>query len=208
MKMMMSMDQEKKKMALNMFNRAMGNSATGQIINIIARFQKNASMVRISRNFFNRLMHTKTGKIMKFFETLKTVPDAKLNQRKKRGIIFESRLHNFVQKRLRYAMIPFKDSSYDANIKKKYCLDRLMRACMGENKKKFLIWRNVVREGKILKHTSLCEDIFANVENIFRNNFLIINKDTKAEVQKKKSLCRKLVSNASFVQAHAYMVWK
>ena len=38
-----------------------------------------------------------------------------MNQRKKKGIIFESRLHNFLQKRLRFAMIPFKDSSYDAN---------------------------------------------------------------------------------------------
>jgi hypothetical protein len=131
LKMMMSMDQEKKKLALSMFNKVMGNSSTGQVINIIAMFQKNASMVRISRNFFNRLMNTKTGKVLKFFEKLKTVPDAKLNQRKKRGIIFESRLHNFTQKRLRFALTPFKDSSYNADIKKKYCLDRLMRACMG-----------------------------------------------------------------------------
>ena len=114
-----------------MFARVAGNSETGQVINIINRFKKNASMVRISRNFFNRLMQTKTGKVLKFFQTLKTVPDAKLNQRKKKGIIFESRLHNFLQKRLRFAIIPFKDSSYDANIKKKYCLDRLLRACMG-----------------------------------------------------------------------------
>jgi hypothetical protein len=37
---------------------------------------------------------------------------------------------------------------------------------------------------------------------------LIINKDTKSEIQKKKNLCRKLVNNASFVQAHAYLLWK
>jgi hypothetical protein len=61
------MDKEKKKLALNMFNRVVGSSSTGQVLNIIARFKKNASMVRISRNFFNRLMHTKTGKVLKFF---------------------------------------------------------------------------------------------------------------------------------------------
>ena len=55
-----------------------------------------------------------------------------------------------------------------------------MRACMGENKKKFLIWRNVVREGKILKHTELCENIFSNIENIYRNNFKVINKNTSS----------------------------
>ena len=71
-----------------MFNKVIGNSSTGQVMNIIHRFKKNASMVKISKNFFNRLMHTKTGKVLKFFETLKTVPDAKLNKRKKKGIIF------------------------------------------------------------------------------------------------------------------------
>lgn len=35
----------------------------------------------------------------------------------------------------------------------KFCIDRLVRISMGENQKKFLIWRNVVREGKILRHT-------------------------------------------------------
>ena len=149
------MDKEKKTMALRFFKKVIDNSSTGQVIGTIKLFQKNASMTRISRNFFNRLMSTKTGKILNFFEKLKTVPDAKLNQRKKKGIIFESRLHHFVLKRFRFALAPFKDSTYDANIKKKYCLDRLMRACMGENKKKFLIWRNVIREGKILKHTSV-----------------------------------------------------
>lgn len=125
------MDKEKKKLALSIFTRAMGNSSTGQILNIISRFKKNASVVRVSRNFFNRLMHTKAGKVVQFFDTLKTVPDAKLNKRKKKGIIFESRLHNFVIKRLRFALAPLKESSYDANIKKKYCIDRLLRICMG-----------------------------------------------------------------------------
>lgn len=140
-----NMDKEKKKLALGIFNKVIGNSTTGQVINIINKFKTNATTTRVARNFFNRLMNTKTGKVIQFFEKLKTVPDAKMNKRKKRGIIFESRLHNFVQKRLRFALAPFKDSTYDANIKKKYCLDRLLRACMGENKKKFLIWRNVIR---------------------------------------------------------------
>lgn len=125
------MDKEKKMLALGLFNKVIGNSSTGQVISIINKFKKNASMTKIAKNFFNRLMQTKTGKVIKFFEKLKTVPDAKLNKRKKKGIIFESRLHNLVQRRLRFAMTPFKDCTYDANTKKKYCIDRLMRACMG-----------------------------------------------------------------------------
>lgn len=149
------MGKEDKKKALEMFNRVMGNSKTGQILNIISLFQKNAKVVKVAKAFFNRLMHTKAGKVLGFFEKLKTIPDAKLNKLKKRGIVFESRLHHFVLRRMRETLLPFKENTYTASIKKKYCLDRLLRACMGENKKKFMLWRNINREAKMLAHTSL-----------------------------------------------------
>lgn len=67
MNVQMTMDKQSKKMALSIFNKVAGNSATGQVISIISKFKKNASMVHISRNFFNRLMQTKTGKVINFF---------------------------------------------------------------------------------------------------------------------------------------------
>jgi len=169
---------------------------------------KNSRMVRIQRAFFNKLMNTKTGKVIKFFQTLRTVPDAKLNKRKKKGIIFESSLNRFVLKRLRDTLNPLKECIYDANTKKRYCLDRLLRACMGENKKKFLIWRNVVREGKMLVHTALFDKIFSNLQNTVKENHNLLQRDTYAEMQKKKGLCRKLLNNSLFVQHHAYLIWK
>ncbi len=45
-------------------------------------------MVKISRDFFNRLMNTKTGKVIQLFEKMRSIPDAKLNVRKKKAIIF------------------------------------------------------------------------------------------------------------------------
>jgi hypothetical protein len=86
----------------------MGSSKTGQVLHIIELFQKNAKITKVAKNFFNRLMHTKAGKVLSFFEKLKTIPDAKMNKLKKKGIVFESRLHHFVQKRLRATLTPFK----------------------------------------------------------------------------------------------------
>lgn len=102
-------------------------------------------MIKIQKTFFNKLMNTKTGKVINFFQKLKTIPDAKMNKAKKKAIIFQSRLNMFSMRRLRDTLHPFKENTYTAVIKKKYCLDKLARACMGENKKKFIIWRNVVR---------------------------------------------------------------
>lgn len=95
-----------------MFTNVIGNSQTGQVMKIIQKFQKNASIVNISRKFFNRLMTTKTGKVLSFFDKLKTIPDAKLNKFKKKAIIFESRLNNFTLKRFKFALNPFKNSVY------------------------------------------------------------------------------------------------
>lgn len=71
-----------------MFTNVIGNSQTGQVMNIIQKFQKNAKIVQISRKFFNKLMSTKTGKLLNFFDKLKTIPDAKMNKLKKKGIVF------------------------------------------------------------------------------------------------------------------------
>lgn len=79
----------------------MGNSKTGQVLEIISCFKKNMKVVKVAKSFFNKLMNTKTGKVLSFFQKLKTIPDAKMNKLKKKGIVFESRLHTFVLKRLR-----------------------------------------------------------------------------------------------------------
>jgi hypothetical protein len=91
-----------------MIGKAIGNSKAGQLINIISLFQKNAKLVKVARSFFNRLMNTKTGKVVQFLHKMKTIPDAKINKKKKKGIIFESRLNSFVLKRIRDTFNPFK----------------------------------------------------------------------------------------------------
>ncbi len=91
-----------------MIGKAIGNSKAGQLINIISLFHKNARLVKVARSFFNRLMNTKTGKVVQFLHKMKTIPDAKINKKKKKGIIFESRLNSFVLKRIRDTFNPFK----------------------------------------------------------------------------------------------------
>ncbi len=53
-------------------------------------------------------MNTKTGKVLGFFQKLKTIPDAKLNKLKKKAIVFESKMNSFSLKRLRDTLAPFK----------------------------------------------------------------------------------------------------
>lgn len=60
----------------------------------------------------------------------------------------------------------------------------------------------------MLHHTQLFDKMFEKF-NLNITNFLsIMFKNSAEEVSKKKNLCRRLINNASFVQHHAYFIWK
>ena len=59
-------------------------------------------------------MQTKSGKVLGFFEKLKSIPDAKMNKKKKKAIIFESRLNKFAQTVIRTSFMSFKQCNWEA----------------------------------------------------------------------------------------------
>lgn len=66
MKIEQSMDTEKKTLALAMFTKALEGSEQTMVIDSIRKFRLNVVVTDISKKFFNRLLQTKTGKIIHF----------------------------------------------------------------------------------------------------------------------------------------------
>ena len=58
------------------------------LIDTVRKFRQNAIVTDISKKFFNRLLQTKSGKVVVFFEKLKSIPDAKVAAKKKKAIKF------------------------------------------------------------------------------------------------------------------------
>ena len=133
----------------------LNNSQNSQVINSIRLFKKNAAITQVSKNFFNKLLQTKSGKVVKLFELWKSLPDQNLARRKKKAIKFESQLNKMALKFIKRGFEPFKEESFEARNRKKYCLNRLVAASMGEEKKKFILWRQIVKEDKVLKHSKI-----------------------------------------------------
>jgi hypothetical protein len=50
-----------------MFTRALEGSEKNQVALTIQKFKTNAIVTDISKKFFNRLLQTKTGKLVQFF---------------------------------------------------------------------------------------------------------------------------------------------
>ena len=132
---------KKKTDALKIFTNVLGGSQQSQTVDIIHKFKKNLHITQISRNFLNRLLRTKSGKVIQLFEIWKKLPSAKLAAKKKRAIKFEGNLHRISQKRMKKGFDPFKNESFEARNRKRICIERLIRASMGEEKKKFILWR-------------------------------------------------------------------
>jgi hypothetical protein len=82
------MDVSKKTLALQMFTKALEGSENTSIVDTIKKFRRNAIVTDVSKKFFNRLLQTKTGKVVSFFDKLKSIPDAKVAVRKKKAIKF------------------------------------------------------------------------------------------------------------------------
>ena len=137
---------EKKTVALKFFNNVIHKSEHGNILRMIEKFKKNVAISKISKNFFNKLLQTKSGKVVRLFEIWKSIPDIKIAKKKKQAIKFESRLHKMTLKFIKSAFDPFKNDSYEGSNKKKHCISKLIAASMSEEKKKFLLWRQIIRE--------------------------------------------------------------
>jgi hypothetical protein len=82
------MDASKKTLALQMFTKALEGSENTSIVSTIKKFRRNAIVTDVSKKFFNRLLQTKTGKVVSFFDKLKSIPDAKIAVKKKKAIKF------------------------------------------------------------------------------------------------------------------------
>jgi hypothetical protein len=156
----------------------------------------------------NKLLNSKSGKVIQLFAHWKSIPNVKLAIKKKKAIRFESSLHKLANKFLKITYEPMKLVSTEAQNKKRICIYKMIRATQSENIKKFAIWREVVKEKKVLDHAHQFDTVFEIASQHLANQLLLLLKNSGEELSKKRSLCRKLINNSSFIQHHAYFIWK
>ncbi len=79
---------------------------------VVEKFRMNFKIKKIAGNFFNKLLQTKTGKMIKLIEIWKNIPDIAFAKKKKNAIIFESRLNQSYLKKLKTCLKAFKEQNY------------------------------------------------------------------------------------------------
>ena len=137
------MRNDQKKMAVQFFNKVIGKSENEQAGMVVEKFRMHFKIKRIAGNFINKLLHTKTGKMIKLIDIWKNIPDIAFAKKKKNAIIFESRLNQAYMKRLKGCLRSFKEQNYEATNKKRMCIQRLIRLSQSDTRSKFDQWKNI-----------------------------------------------------------------
>lgn len=101
-KVLEEINKKQKTTALRLFANVLGGTEVIQIKEALFKFQKNVAITKVSKNFFNRLLKTKSGRVVQLFETWRSIPDAKIAKKKKKAIKFESNLNKMFIKFAKY----------------------------------------------------------------------------------------------------------
>ena len=89
-------------MCINLLNRKLSSQKSHLIQCCLKNLHKNMRMKQISKSFFNKLMETQSGMVMRAIQAWHSLPNKGINKRKKNVIKLFNYLMNLSLKDVRY----------------------------------------------------------------------------------------------------------
>lgn len=154
------MENDKKKELIAIIENAIGNEHRNKLKEIVKLFHLNYSITKIGRNFFNKLLQTKSGMTVKAFEVWKSLPDKGLNIKKIKAIKFKRGLDIFYERPVRFTFETFKQYRLLGENRQKQCINKLLKKCMSYEQRKYLHWKTITKELALLEKTRLFGALF------------------------------------------------
>lgn len=68
------MDKKAKASILERINKIVGTTSTAKVAETIKKFHMNFKIQKVQKKFIERLLQTKSGKVIQLFNTWKTIP--------------------------------------------------------------------------------------------------------------------------------------
>jgi hypothetical protein len=159
-KMQRGLENDKKRELIAMIENAIGNEHRNKLKEVIKLFHLNYSITKIGRNFFNKLLQTKSGMTVKAFEIWKSLPDKGLNVKKIKAIKFMRGLDIFYERPVRVSFEAFKQYRLLGENRQKQCINKLLKKCMSYEQRKYLHWKTLTKELALLEKTKLLGSLF------------------------------------------------
>lgn len=120
----------KQQKCLNILNRKLSSQKSHLIQYCLKSLHKNMRMKQISKSFFNKLLETQSGMVMRVIQVWQSLPNKDINKRKKNVLKLFNYLINLSSKDARYVYTQFKNYQLLGESKQKYILNKLVSKCM------------------------------------------------------------------------------
>lgn len=93
---------------VSIITNGIGNKKSDLVKYAIASLSKNMRMKRIAKSFFNKLMDTQSGMVIRAIQAWHGLPSKDSNKKKQRAIKFQKSLQDMAEKVMRYSYNQFK----------------------------------------------------------------------------------------------------
>lgn len=127
-----------------------------------------------------RLLQTKSGKIINAFNNWKAIPVANMMGKYKNYQKFYFKLENFFKDRLKFAHNAFSGISDDANLMKKQSILKLFEMTSLGIRRYYNRWTRLTKEKHILMTVNWALRAFESAEGAIANQYQIIFQDERA----------------------------
>lgn len=115
----LSFDNEKRIILTKMLEESINSTHQKALREVIAKFYKNSRILKMQHNFFQRLMDTQFGKVIKGFQIWKNLPELKNRELIAKATRFQNGLERCLMNNLRLTFKQFSEAYEEGLLKKK-----------------------------------------------------------------------------------------
>ena len=175
--MLAEMDKQTKGVILQKISKILNNTSNAAVADTIKKFNMNFKIQKVQRKFIERLLQTKSGKLVHAFNSWKTIPyNQKLSKFKKYQRFFYD-VESFYKGRLKEAQSKFLDSNEDGKLMKKQSILKLFEMTSLGIRRFYNRWTRFTKEKHTLMQVNKTFTAFESIESALSNQYMIIFQD-------------------------------
>ena len=177
LKMLADMDKQTKGVILEKISKILNNTSNAAVADTIKKFHMNLKIQKVQRKFIERLLQTKSGKLIHSFNSWKAIPyNQKLSKFKKYQRFFYD-VESFYKGRLKEAQSKFLDSNEDGKLMKKQSILKLFEMTSLGIRRFYNRWTRFTKEKHTLMQVNKTFAAFESIESALSNQYMIIFQD-------------------------------
>ncbi|KAL4469082.1 hypothetical protein ABPG72_007761 [Tetrahymena utriculariae] len=179
------------------------NGQKGKMRQTLNSFYINLKIKKVQINFFQSLLDTKAGQMLRVFRIWKEIPSRMIGPANK----FQIKLQNFAHKRLRVFQDSMKFLFQEAENSKKRALQTLLLKTQSSYKRLFIEWKQMVYTDTMIRRCKLVINLFERVEQVIQANTQLVFTDDQ-KIRRMTAIVEKMIEQWRKKNYNYFFRWR